>query len=528
MAKLSFIDQLNEEQLEYAARIGEKAKEMGIPPTLAISIAYHESRLNPNVGRGSSGEFGIMQVMPNTGKGMGYTNQDLADPDKNIEAGLKYLKKNLDAFGGDPQLATIGYNAGTDSKFFSGGELPKVTENYLKAMKGYGAYAAAAQPQVVETQSDESQGTGTQETDEQRDARIQAAMDAQEKRQAQMIGAGTGAGIGVARLAGSGAGAVVQAAGNRAGQGFRAGMQGGAPAAPTAPSIALPGSPAAPAAPGTPGTPGQSIMRQPVPSGGPDAGRMAPGQTGNMIYNYGKAAALTDIEAGRALDMTKQAGGVHDLSSLRREGINRVQNLFPTERYVENPRYGGLMTLDQGVGSGPRQSFRVQGAIPAADLPPNFMPGPAAPPPQGSLVQLPPRQPISTTPIPPKPPSGLETVSNLFKNMMRPVATAASTAFKYVAPPLALASIGGEGVNIAQQMRKPDDQRDLTSMGLSGLNILGSGLSLFPPTAPVGIPLAIGSGLAQAARDNPAMVEELRRRAGDMPYSDPMTGYTPP
>jgi hypothetical protein len=255
---------------------------------------------------------------------------------------------------------------------------------------------------------------------------------------------------------------------------------------------------------------------------------MASGQTGTMPYNYAKAAGLTDIEAGRALDMTKQAGGVHDLTSQRREGLGKIQSLFPSERYIENPRFGGIMTPDQGVGGGPRQSFKVQGALPAADLPPNFMPGPAAPPPQGSLVQLPPRQAIPTTPIPPKPPSGLETVTNLFKGMMRPVATAASTVGKYAFPPLALASAAGEGVNIAQQARKPEGQRDLTSMGLSGLNVLGSGMSLFPATAPIGIPLAIGSGLAQAARDNPAMVEELRRRAGDMPYSDPMTGYMAP
>lgn len=151
MSKLTFLlkedgkPNLNGEQLEYARIIGEKAIEMGVPPKLAIAIAYHESRLNPNAPRGSSGEYGIMQVMPNTGKSMGFSNKDLADPKKNIEAGLKYLKQNLDAFGGDQKLATIGYNAGTDSSFFSGGDLPKSTENYLKAINGYGAYSDDAE-----------------------------------------------------------------------------------------------------------------------------------------------------------------------------------------------------------------------------------------------------------------------------------------------------------------------------------------------------------------------------------------------
>jgi len=360
-----------------------------------------------------------------------------------------------------------------------------------------------------------------EETDEERDARMQAAMDAQEKRQAQMIGAGTGAGVSATRAAGSGAGALLEAGAKRVGTGFATGMQGRTPPTPPAPSAGVP-SPS--------GGPPQSVVRLPVPSGGADAGRLAAGQTGTMPYNYAKSAGLTDIEAGRALDMTKQTGGVHDLTSQRREGLNKVQSMFPGEKYVENPRYGGLLTLDQGAGSGPKQSFRVQGPLPAADLPPNFMPGPAAPPPQGTLVQLPPRQPVSTAPIPPKGPSGLDVVTDMFKGMMRPVAAAAAAVGKYVLPPLALASAAGEGVNIAQQARKPEGQRDTTSMMLSGGNILGSGLSMFPPTAPVGIPLAIGTGAAQAYRDNPDFQEYVKRKMqglANAPLLDEMTGPLP-
>jgi hypothetical protein len=125
-----------------------------------------------------------------------------------------------------------------------------------------------------------------------------------------------------------------------------------------------------------------------------------------MPYNYAKAAGLTDIEAGRALDMTKQTGGVHDLTTQRREGMQRIQQLFPTERYVENPRFGGLMTPDMGAGSGPRQSFAVQGPI--RDVPPGTTGGPAASPPEGSLRPLPPRIPIPSTPPAPPTPSLLD------------------------------------------------------------------------------------------------------------------------
>jgi hypothetical protein len=238
-----------------------------------------------------------------------------------------------------------------------------------------------------------------------------------------------------------------------------------------------------------------------------------------MPYNYAKSAGLTDIEAGRALDMTKQAGGVHDLTSQRREGLNKIQSLFPTETYVENPRYGGIMTPDQGAGGGPRQSFTMKAPVaPTPDMPQGQV---------GGLSQLPPRQAIPTTP---KPLSGLETVTNMFRGMMRPVTAAVSTVGKYAFPPLALASAAGEGVNIAQQARRPEDQRDVTSMMLSGGNILGSGLSMFPATAPVGVPLAIGTAAAQAYRDNPDVQEYIKRKMqglADTPLLEEMTGPLP-
>lgn len=114
----------------------------------------------------------------------------------------------------------------------------------------------------------------------------------------------------------------------------------------------------------------------------------------------------------------------------------------------------------------------------------------------------------------------------MFKNMMRPLGTVA----KYTAPPLALASAAGEGVNIAQQARKPEGQRDLTSMGLSGLNILGSGMSMFPATAPVGVPMMLGTAAAQTYRDNPAVRDYVKRKMqglSEHPLLDEMTGPLP-
>lgn len=175
--------------------------------------------------------------------------------------------------------------------------------------------------------------------------------------------------------------------------------------------------------------------------------------------------------------------------------------MFPGEKYVENPRYGGLLTPDQGVGGGPRQSFKVQGALPAADIPPNFMPGPNAPPPAGSLVQLPKPVPIPTTPPPPsvgaRVMSGLDSVTDLFKSMMRPVTSAVGTVGKYALPPLAGLSAGLDLAEMGSEYNKPEDQRDYTKMGLKAASAIGGGLSMIPATAPLGIPLSLGATAAK-------------------------------
>ncbi len=514
MSKLSFIDELNERQVEYADKIATKAKEMGIPPALAVAIAYHESRLNPDAPRGSSGEFGIMQVMPATGKGMGFTNKDLADPDKNIEAGLKYLKQNLDAFGGDPKMATVGYNAGTDSPFFSGGELPKITEAYVKAMKGYGAYDA--EPAAGEGDMVPVPNTPQDPAEADLSGPDKAA-------QFLFGGVGAAAGTGVA-VANAGMTALDDRAASRAGaiEKAKIAAQRSAGVTPAAPPAAPPAaSPAAsPAAPAGPKPPlGSTIMRPPVPSGGADAGRMAAGQTGTMPYNYGKAAGLTDIEAGRALDMTKQTGGVHDLATQRREGLNKIQNLFPSETYVENPRYGGIMTPDQSVGGGPRQSFSMKPPVaPTPDMPQGL---------PGGLSQLPPRQPISTAPVPLKGPSGLDSVTSMFKDMMRPVASAARAVGKYALPPLAGLSAGLDLAEIESEYGKPKDQRDYTKMGLKAASAIGGGLSMFPPSAPVGIPLSLGATAADFYRSNPDFIKRKMQELADTPLLEEMTAPRP-
>lgn len=152
----NILDKLNEDQAEFALQIAQKAKAMGIDPRLAVALAFRESGLNPKA-VGKDGEVGLMQVLPSTSKGMGFTPKELADTGKNIEIGLTYLKQNLDKFNGDPVLAAAGYNAGPNHPYFNdpdNNSLPESTKTYLKDINTYGGFVAT--PATQNTQEEQT------------------------------------------------------------------------------------------------------------------------------------------------------------------------------------------------------------------------------------------------------------------------------------------------------------------------------------------------------------------------------------
>lgn len=66
--------------------------------------------------KSSAGAFGLMQIMPGTGKTLArnlhLTSVNLLDPKQNIRLGSFYLKQLLKTFDGNPVLATAAYNVG--------------------------------------------------------------------------------------------------------------------------------------------------------------------------------------------------------------------------------------------------------------------------------------------------------------------------------------------------------------------------------------------------------------------------------
>ena len=125
-----------------------------------------------------------------------------------------------------------------------------------------------------------------------------------------------------------------------------------APVAPALPQVAPPaGGPAGPV-----GGPA-SVVRVPQPLGVPGTYPTATGP-GSATFNYGRAYGLPEIEAGRAMGTGKAPGEVWSMLENRQQGLNRIQQMGGG--FTENPRFGGLMTPEQSVGSGPRSSFVQQ------------------------------------------------------------------------------------------------------------------------------------------------------------------------
>lgn len=126
-----------------------EARAAGVPESLALGLADQESSFNPSA-KGTSGEVGLFQLMPNTAKELGV---DPADPFQNIKGGLRYFKQRLDANGGDVQKALGEYNAGP-------GRAPRTT--YVQDVLGkMGRYQPQQQPTTQTTTPPPSPATTT-------------------------------------------------------------------------------------------------------------------------------------------------------------------------------------------------------------------------------------------------------------------------------------------------------------------------------------------------------------------------------
>ena len=128
----------------YGAEITAAARKHGIDPALLAGLVKQESNFNPNAGS-PAGARGLTQLMPGTAAGLGVTN--VLDPLQSLDGGAKYLRQQLDAFGGDVPKALAAYNAGPGAVQRYGGVPPYAeTQNYVRAVQANAAAYRAASP----------------------------------------------------------------------------------------------------------------------------------------------------------------------------------------------------------------------------------------------------------------------------------------------------------------------------------------------------------------------------------------------
>lgn len=111
---------------QWQSRVAQLAAKYDISPQLLEALVWQESRWRPGA-VSSAGARGLAQLMPGTAHQLGVNPHD---PEANLEGGARYLRQQLDAFGGDLEKALAAYNAGPGRVIRAGG-IPAIRETQL-------------------------------------------------------------------------------------------------------------------------------------------------------------------------------------------------------------------------------------------------------------------------------------------------------------------------------------------------------------------------------------------------------------
>ncbi len=129
---------ISKNELIFQSIILEAANRHEVDPDLVKAVIMAESGYNP-MAISKKGAIGLMQLMPATANDLGV--KDLFDPERNVNAGVRYLKRLLIQFDGNIQLALAAYNAGSRKvKKYQGIPPFKSTRYYVKKVFQYYQY----------------------------------------------------------------------------------------------------------------------------------------------------------------------------------------------------------------------------------------------------------------------------------------------------------------------------------------------------------------------------------------------------
>lgn len=98
-------------QTPFGDLIYETARRHEMSPVLVAAMVRAESAFDPRA-VSPKGARGLLQLMPATARRFGIGLDEMHDPERNLDGGVRYLKWLGERFEGDLPLMLAGYNAG--------------------------------------------------------------------------------------------------------------------------------------------------------------------------------------------------------------------------------------------------------------------------------------------------------------------------------------------------------------------------------------------------------------------------------